>query len=58
MKLNLWRLKINCKKNKFLGKLIINIPSLIKGEIKLDVIFSIDLNGFFKIVVKDILKEK
>ena len=45
------------KKINFLGKLIIFIPSLIKGEIKLDVIFSF-VNGIFKIVVKDIFKRE
>ena len=42
------------KKNKFLGKLIINIPFImIKEEIKLDIIFIIDIKSVFKIFAKD-----
>ncbi len=45
--------RIFTKDNSFLGNLIIRIPPLKKGEVKIDVTFGIDINGLLNIYVKD-----
>jgi molecular chaperone DnaK (HSP70) len=45
--------RIFTKDNSFLGNLIIRIPPLKKGEVKIDVTFEIDINGVLNIYAKD-----
>ena len=45
--------RIFTKDNSFLGNLIIRIPPLKKGEVKIEVTFEIDINGLLNIYAKD-----